>query len=255
MALQTGKTTAVGKRPVRHDGYDKVTGKALYGADTNLPGMLHGRILRSPHPHARIISINTAKAEAHPEVHSVITNVDFPSHKNESVAVIPGPPINLKQQTDNILAGSKVLYKGHPIAAIAATSVHTAEEAMDLIEVEYEILSYVSTAEAAISDDAPLLHDEYKNNIAGHTQLQIGDIEKGFSKATHIVEREFRTSTVHQGYIEPHSATGWWTPNNRVTVWGSSQGHFQIRDKTSLVLGIPYSSIKVIPMEIGGGFG
>ncbi|HIC49804.1 MAG TPA: xanthine dehydrogenase family protein molybdopterin-binding subunit, partial [Dehalococcoidia bacterium] len=255
MASQTSRRTAVGKRPVRHDGYDKVTGKALYGADTNLPGMLHGRILRSPHPHARIISINTVKAEAHPEVHSVITNVDFPSHKNESVAVIPGPPINLKQQTDNILAGSKVLYKGHPIAAIAATSIHTAEEAMDLIEVEYEVLSYVSTAEDAISDDAPLLHEEYKNNIAGHTQLQIGDIEKGFSKATHIVEREFRTSTVHQGYIEPHSATAWWTPNNRVTVWGSSQGHFQIRDRTSLVLGIPYSSIKVIPMEIGGGFG
>ena len=85
--------------------------------------------------------------------------------------------------------------------------------------------------------------------------MQIGDITKGFQNATHVAEREFRTSTVHQGYIEPHSATGWWTPNNRVTVWGSSQGHFQIRDKTSLVLGIPYSSIKVIPMEIGGGFG
>ena len=109
MASQTTRTTAVGKRPVRHDGYDKVTGKALYGADTNLPGRLHGRKLRSPHAHARITSINTVKAEAHPEVHSVITNSDFPPQKNESVAAIPGPAINLKQQTDNILAGSTEL--------------------------------------------------------------------------------------------------------------------------------------------------
>ena len=255
MASQPGSKTAVGKRPIRHDGYDKVTGKALYGADTNLPGMLHGRILRSPHAHARIISIDTTKAESHPDVHSVITNADFPSQKNESVAAVPGPPINLKQQTENVLAGSKVLYKGHPVVAIAATSSHAAEEALDLINVDYEVLSSVSTVEDAISNDAPLLHEEYKNNISSHTQLQIGDITKGFQNATHVAEREFRTSTVHQGYIEPHSATGWWTPNNRVTVWGSYQGHFQIRDKTSLVLGIPYSSIKVIPMEIGGGFG
>ena len=131
--------SAVGKRPVRHDGYDKVTGKALYGADMNLPGMIHGSILRSPHAHARIISIDTSKAEAHPEVHAVISNTDFPQHENKSASIIPGPPLNPKEQTDNILAGEKVLYKGHPIAAVAASSPHMAEEALNLITVDYEI--------------------------------------------------------------------------------------------------------------------
>jgi len=247
--------SAVGKRPVRHDGYDKVTGKALYGADMNLPGMIHGSILRSPHAHARVISIDTSKAEAHPDVHAVISNTDFPQHENKSASIIPGPPLNPKEQTDNILAGEKVLYKGHPIAAVAASSPHMAEEALNLITVDYEILDSVSTVEAALAEGAPLLHKKYENNIASHTQLRLGDVDKGFAGSAHIVEREFRTATVHQGYIEPHSATGWWTANNRVTIWGSSQGHFQIRDRTSVVLGIPYSSIKVVPMEIGGGFG
>ena len=247
--------SSVGDRPVRHDGYDKVTGKALYGADVLLPGLLHGKVLRSPHAHARIKNIDTSKAVAYPDVEAVITAVDFPDQENKSVSLIPGPPINLKQQTDNILASEKVLYRGHAVAAVAASSLHAAEEALELIDVEYEILPHVSTVESATADGAPLLHDEYENNVASHDRLEIGNIEQGFQQADHVVEREFRTSTVHQGYIEPHSATGWWTQNGRITIWGSSQGHFQIRDRTSLVLGVPYSSIKVVPMEIGGGFG
>ena len=247
--------SSVGDRPVRHDGYDKVTGKALYGADVLLPGLLHGKVLRSPYAHAKIKKIDISKAIAHSDVKAVITAADFPEQENKSVSLIPGPPINLKQQTDNILANEKVLYKGHAVAAVAASSMHAAEEALDLIEVEYETLPHVSTVESAIADGAYLLHDEYENNVANHDRLEIGNIEQGFQQADHIIEREFRTSTVHQGYIEPHSATGWWTQDGRITVWGSSQGHFQIRDRTSLVLGVPYSSIKVVPMEIGGGFG
>ena len=247
--------SSVGDRPVRHDGYDKVTGKALYGADVLLPGLLHGKVLRSPHAHAKIKKIDISKAIAHSDVKAVITAADFPEQENKSVSLIPGPPINLKQQTDNILASEKVLYKGHAVAAVAASSMHAAEEALELIEVEYETLPHVSTVESAIADGAYLLHDEYENNVANHDRLEIGDIEQGFQQADHVIEREFRTSTVHQGYIEPHSATGWWTQDGRITVWGSSQGHFQIRDRTSLVLGVPYSSIKVVPMEIGGGFG
>ena len=247
--------SSVGDRPVRHDGYDKVTGKALYGADVLLPGLLHGKVLRSPHAHAKIKKIDISKAIAHSDVKAVITAADFPEQENKSVSLIPGPPINLKQQTDNILANEKVLYKGHAVAAVAASSMHAAEEALDLIEVEYETLPHVSTVESAIADGAYLLHDEYENNVANHDRLEIGNIDQGFQQADHIIEREFRTSTVHQGYIEPHSATGWWTQDGRITVWGSSQGHFQIRDRTSLVLGVPYSSIKVVPMEIGGGFG
>ena len=141
------------------------------------------------------------------------------------------------------------------MAAVAANSAHAAEEALALIKVEYEQLPHASTVEEAISNGAPLLHDQYKNNIASHDVLEIGDVDKGFSQVDLVFEREFRTSTVHQGYIEPHSATGWWTANNKITIWGSSQGHFQIRDRTSLVLGVPVSAIKVVPMEIGGGFG
>ncbi len=249
------KFTSVGSRPVRHDGFDKVTGKALYGADIDLPGLIHGKILRSPHAHAKILSIDTSEAEKLPDVHTVITNHDFPTQEDKAVSKIPGPAINLKQQTSNILASDKVLYKGHAVAAVAANSPHAAEEALALIKVEYEQLSHVSTVEEAISDGAPLLHDQYKNNIASHDVLEIGDVDKGFNQADLVVERKFRTSTVHQGYIEPHSATGWWTANNKITIWGSSQGHFPIRDRTSLVLGVPVSAIKVIPMEIGGGFG
>ena len=249
------KFTSVGSRPIRHDGFDKVTGKALYGADIDLPGLIHGKILRSPHAHAKILSIDTSEAEKLPDVHTVITNHDFPTQEDKAVSKIPGPAINLKQQTSNILASDKVLYKGHAVAAVAATSPHAAEEALALIKVEYEQLSHVSTVEEAISDGAPLLHDQYKNNIASHDVLEIGDVDKGFNQADLVVERKFRTSTVHQGYIEPHSATGWWTANNKITIWGSSQGHFPIRDRTSLVLGVPVSAIKVIPMEIGGGFG
>ena len=251
----TQKFVSVGSRPVRQDGFDKVTGIALYGADVDLPGLIHGKILRSPHAHAKILSIDTSEAEKLADVHAVITNHDFPTQEDKAVSKIPGPAINLQQQTSNILASNKVLYKGHAVAAVAANSAHAAEEALALIKVEYEELSHVSTVEEAISDGAPLLHDQYKNNIASHGVLEIGDVDKGFDQADLVLEREFRTSTVHQGYIEPHSATGWWTANNKITIWGSSQGHFQIRDRTSLVLGVPVSAIKVIPMEIGGGFG
>ena len=249
------KFTSVGSRPIRHDGFDKVTGKALYGADIELPGLIHGKILRSPHAHAKILSIDTSEAEKMADVQAVITNHHFPTQEDTSVSKIPGPAMNLKQQTSNILASDKVLYKGHAVAAVAANSAHAAEEALALIKVAYEQLPHASTVEEAISNGAPLLHDQYKNNIASHDVLEIGDVDKGFSQVDLVFEREFRTSTVHQGYIEPHSATGWWTANNKITIWGSSQGHFQIRDRTSLVLGVPVSAIKVVPMEIGGGFG
>ena len=234
VVLSNTSYKVVGTRPIRHDGADKVTGRAKYGVDVQMTGLLYGQVLRSPHAHARIKNIDTSKAVAHPDVEAVITAVDFPDQENKSVSLIPGPPINLKQKTDNILASEKVLYKGHAVAAVAASSLHAAEEALELIDVEYEILPHVSTVESATADGAPLLHDEYENNVASHDRLEIGNIEQGFQQADHVVEREFRTSTVHQGYIEPHSATGWWTQNGRITIWGSSQGHFQIRDRPSL---------------------
>ena len=251
------KFTAIGKRPIRHDGYDKVTGKALYSADTNLPGLLYSNVFRSPHAHAKIISIDTSKAEAYPGVRAVITNKDFPEQEDIVTSPFPGPPLslNLKEHTDNVMAGDKVLHKGHAVAAVAAISAHVAEEAAKLIEVTYEVFEAVKTVEEAIADNAPQLHTKYTNNVAQYSKLEIGDIEEGFKKADHVIEREFRTATVHQGYIEPPAATAWWTTDNRVTIWGSSQGQFIVRDRTSIVLGVPFSAVKVIPREIGGGFG
>ena len=218
IVLSNKEFNVVGTRPIRHDGYDKVTGKALYGADMNLPGMLYGNVLRSPHAHAVIKSIDTSKAEAYPGVRAVITSADFPTLPNEAQVLTAGLPVNLKFLSNNILAAEKALYRGHPIAALAAASLHAAEEALKLIEVEYEVLPAVTNIDDAMKTGAPRLHDEFEGNVAGHIQLSVGDIDKGFDEADIIVEREFRTKTVHQGYIEPHTATAWWMPDGRITI-------------------------------------
>ena len=244
IVLSNKEYKVVGTRPVRHDGYDKVTGKAKYGADIHLTGMLTGDVLRSPHAHARIVSIDTSRAEAHPEVRAVITSADLPE-----------PDEGGKDLSSKILARGKVLYKGHALAAIAATSLHAAQQALPLIDVEYEVLSPVTDVEEAMKEGAPQLHEEYERNIASYDQSVLGDVEEGFKQADLVVEREFRTKMVHQGYIEPHTATAWWDRNGKITLWCSSQGHFQIGENTAAVVGVPVSSIKVVPMEIGGGFG
>ena len=253
------KYKVIGTRPLRHDGVDKITGKALYGADIQLPGMLYGKVLRSPHAHARIKSIDTSKAEAHPEIKAVATAMDLPTAEPTAMRAVIGVVPN-----ENVLARGKALYKGHAVAALAATSAHVAEEALSLIEVEYEVLPSVTDVEDAMKPDAPILHEHWASedggsskatNIASYQQFKLGDIEKGFEQADLIVEREYRTKTVHQGYIEPQNGTAWWTADGHVTVWCSSQGHFGIRDNTARILGLPASKVKVIPMEIGGGFG
>ncbi len=256
----------VGTRPIRHDGYDKVTGKALYGADISLPGMVFGKVLRSPHPHARIRSIDTSKAEAHPQILAVATAADLAGAEDKMGEVGEEVYISLKYACDNILASDKVLYKGHAVAAVAAANAHVAEEALALIDVDYEVLPAVSNVEDAMAPGAPILHEHMTTasmgddvpvgtNIADHQQFALGDVERGFKQADLVIEREFRTRTVHQGYIEPHNGSAWWSPDGRVTVWCSSQGHFGIRDRIATVLGLPVSAIKVVPMEIGGGFG
>jgi xanthine dehydrogenase molybdenum-binding subunit len=255
----------IGTRPIRQDGTDKVTGRALFGADIHLPGMLYGAVLRSPHAHARIISIDTNRAKAHPGVRGVITAADLPDVENK-VAELGESIINLRYQSWNILAHKKVLYYGHPIAAVSATSPYIAEEALDLIQVTYEVLSPVLDVRAAMYPDAPLLIEdnftdemgkksEKTSNIAGHYQNRHGDVEKGFQSATVIVESEFTTSMVHQGYIEPQNATALYNPDGQLTIWCSTQGSFGVRDQVAEILQIPVSKIRVIPMEIGGGFG
>ena len=261
----------IGTRPIRHDGYEKVTGVAKYGADIQLTGMLHGKVLRSPHAHARIRSIDTSKAEALPGVMAVVTAKDFPII-NDQVIDLAETQGNVRLMAEHVMASHKALYKGHAVAALAATSTHIAENAIELIEVDYEVLEPVLNLHDAMKEDAPLLHDNLtthfkverfargddtgvKSNIAGHIQHKLGDVEKGFKEADVIVEREFHTQTVHQGYIEPHASTATWGLDGRLTIWTCTQGSFAIRSSTAGMLGIPESMVKVIPTEIGGGFG
>ncbi len=260
-----GKYKVIGTRPVRHDGLDKVTGRAVYGADVRIPGLLYGKVLRSPHPHARIISIDTTKAMHLEGVRAVATADDL-VETVDKLSTVGESIVNIRELAKNSLASDKVLYKGHSVAAVAATSPHIAEEALDLIEVVYEPLPAVVDVLAAMKDDAPLLDEQRTtkslgedtgkhSNVASHNRTEAGDIDQGFADADVVVEREYRTATIHQGYIEPHNTTVHWRDDGSVTVWVSTQGSFNIRAQVSAVLKVPVSKVKVIPCEIGGGFG
>ncbi|MGE4609288.1 MAG: xanthine dehydrogenase family protein molybdopterin-binding subunit [Myxococcota bacterium] len=252
----------VGTRPIRHDGIDKVTGRANYGADLSLPGMLHACVLRSSHAHARILNIDASKALSLEGVKAVITSDDLP----ELALTDASGPTNFSNLSRNILARDKVLYHGHAIAAVAATSTRIAQEALALIEVDYEPLPHVLDLRAAMAPDAPILHDHMRtkgidptpdqpSNIASKMELKRGDVEAALANADIVIEREFETATVHQGYIEPHACVAQANEDGQITVWASSQGHFMIRAYTARLLRLDISQIKVVPMEIGGGFG
>jgi CO/xanthine dehydrogenase Mo-binding subunit len=248
----------IGARTIRPDGADKVTGRAQYSADYTMPGMVWGKILRSPHAHARIRSIDTSKAEALPGVKAVVTAKDFepfPIDKPVALGIQ-----DMRWMARNMLAHEKALFHGHPVAAVAAINEEVAAEACKLIAVDYEVLPHAIEIEDAIKPDAPILHDWVKHegkpsNIAGTMVLKTGDIDKGFAEADIVVERTFTTRPVHQGYIEPHACTVSYAADGRVTIWSSSQGQFMVRAMTSLLTGIPQSNIRAIPAEIGGGFG
>ncbi len=255
----------VGKRPIRPDGIDKVTGRAQYGADVYPAGLLHGKILRSPHAHAKIVSIDTSQAEALPGVTAVLTAADFPFAKLGKDELGSGYQ-RLKFATDLIMASDKVLFKGQPVAAVAAVNPHVAEEAARLIKVEYQQLPAVMNVQDGMKEGSELLHDdlhtsylgevsEKPSNVAAHLYFDKGDIEQGFGDADLVVEREFHTEMVHQGYIEPQNSTAFWNADGKLTIWCSTQGSFMIRNSIADVLRCPVSQIKVIPTEIGGGFG
>ena len=255
----------VGTRPVRPDGADKVTGRATYGADFNMPGQLVGRILRSPHAHARIVSIDTSRARALPGVKAVVTAADFPDLAS---AVLEGgeQASNQRDMALNVMARDKALYQGHAVAAVAATSTAIAEEALRRIKVIYEVLPHVIDVEAAASPGAPLLHDHLftegvdpkptkPSNVARRHHNARGDLAEAMRTADVVVEGRYTTQAVHQGYIEPHACVAAWGEDGRCDVWSSSQGQFMVRTYCAKVLGIETSDIRVTPAEIGGGFG
>ena len=265
MAEATAAYKVIGTRPVRPDGADKVTGRAIYGGDMRLTGMLHGKVLRSSHAHARIRSIDTSKAKALPGVKAVVTARDMPKAEDR-MANLGEMSVNVQHLSNNALAYDKVLYRGHAVAAVAATNVHIAEEALKLIEVDYEVLPAAVDVLSAMKDDAPILHENLKSmelgqqtdkvsNIVNHFQHKLGEPETGFAEADVIIEREFDTATVHQGYIEPHNATAMWNEEGHLSVWTSTQGAFVVQRQVAEVLGISVSQVSVTPCEIGGGFG
>src|SRR5947209_7227963 len=248
----------IGQRTIRPDGVDKVTGRAAFAADTTMPGMIWGKVLRSPHPHARIKSIDTSKAEALPGVKAVVTAkdiVDFPIDTSVMLGIQ-----DMRWMCRNVMAREKALFPGHPIAAVAATTEAIAAHACELIEVDYEVLPWSIEIDDALKPDAPILHDFVKfegkpSNIAGKLEVKKGDIVKGFEEADVVIERSFTTRPVHQGYIEPHACLISVAADNKTTIWSSSQGQFMVRAMTAYLTGIPQSDIRAIPAEIGGGFG
>ena len=255
----------VGTRPVRPDGVPKVTGAAKFGADYYLPGMLYGRVLRSPHAHARIRAIDTSRAEALPGVKAVITGADLPDHPFEFV----GPErlaVNFWHVTRNVMAREKALYEGHAVAAVAAISASIANRALALIDVDYEVLPHVIDVEEAMAEDAPLLFEDMitrgvdpapnrPSNVAKRVGFEIGDLAAGFAEADEIIEKHFRTAPIHQAYIEPQACLANWEGGGKAEIWSSSQGHFAVRNLTAKLTGMTIGDIKVNPAEIGGGFG
>ncbi len=248
----------IGTRPVRPDGVEKVTGRANFGSDHALPGMIVGKVVRSPHAHARIRAIDTSAAEAMPGVLAAITAADFPDRSGFS------PP--RKRFNDNLLAGDKALYHGHAVAAVAATSNAVAEAAAAAVRVDYEPLEAVTDARRAMQPDAPVLHQDLfteglaeapktPSNLVKKQTISKGDVTAAFANADEIVERTFVTPMVHQGYIEPHACVASFNEDGQATVWCSTQGHFGVRSMTAMAMGMDVGDIRVVASEIGGGFG
>ena len=260
----------IGTRPIRHDGTDKVTGRAQYGADVRPAGVLYGRVKRSPHAHAVIKRIDASRALALPGVRAVVTRADFPEPPEGAADGEEGPATPLRYLLDRVIAGKKALFRGHAVAAVCATDLHIAEDALDLIDVEYEVLPAVFDVREAALDVAPILHDDLRTrevtpldlprgekptNVASHRQVIKGDTEQGFAAADVVIEREFATARYHQGYIEPQNATAYWNRDGHLTIWSSTQGLFGVRNSLSSLLQLAVSQVTVVAVEIGGGFG
>ena len=261
MALDTPKHPAagrvfkqVGTRPPRPDGIDKVTGRALYGADVTAPGMLTGRILRSPHAHARILSIDTSAASALPGVKAVVTSADFAAQGDKTIADI----------SENVMAQGRARYDGHAVAAVAAISPAVAKAALKLIRVTYEPLPHVTDVDAAMRPGAPVVMagrsletvpPGMSENVTHHCEFGHGDLAAGFAKADLIVTRSFTTEAAHQGYIEPHACLASMTADGKADLWCCTQGQYMVRTLCAALLGIDGSQLRVTASEIGGGFG
>ena len=256
MALDTDTKTFkyIGTRPDRPDGLDKVTGRARFGADFSMPGMLHGAILRSPHAHAKIVKIDATRALALAGVKAVVTRADFPTG-------LTGEDWNIQE---NVMAGEKALYDGHAVAAVAATSQLIARDALKLIEVTYEVLPHVTDVDKAMAEGAPVIREGAADysvpeglhpNIVRYMDTGRGDLDAGFAAADLVLEESYKTEAAHQGYIEPHACVGQLGADGKGELWCCTQGHWFVRQMCTAVLGLEATQLRVTPSEIGGGFG
>ena len=221
----------IGTSPVRSDAYDKVTGRTVFGSDVKVSGAIWGKILRSVHPHARILSIDVSEASKLSGVLAVITADDFPEIGPEPIDMASDfvDPVYARQ---NIMAGPKVMYVGHAVAAVAAIDRETAAKAVCLINVEYEPLEAVLDVDAATSTEAPILiedlvtnhigEEKRHTNTAWHFRYEHGEPEEGFSRSSLIVERKFKSTTIPQGYVEPHNAIAHWDESGHIHIWTST---------------------------------
>jgi len=250
--MKTSKTSInpVGKSVHRIDGKGIVTGQIKYAFDVSMPNMLVGKMIRSPHPHAKILKVDTTRAEALPGVKAVITaqdtfNIKFGS--NEYFF-----PHTVDQMA---IEADKVRYIGDELGAIAAVDEETAIEALKLIDVEYEVLPFVNDAEEAMKPEAPLIH-EAMNNIAVILPVNFGNPDRAFKESHHVREDRFIASAAHPAALEPHVCVGQWeTFSNKVTIWSSSQAPFKCREALAKTLKLDLNDVRVIKMAVGGGFG
>lgn len=242
----------IGSRVKRPDGLDKVTGRARYGADMNAPGQLASLMLRSPHAHAKIVKIDTSKAEKLKGVKAVVTAADLPDLTNGNSG--------LYDTLENCMARDRALYDGHAVAAVAAIDKSTAKKAIKLIKVTYEKLPHVTDVDEALLPDAPVVQPRYAKdgqpgNFISKGEFGHGDIDAGFAEADVIVEKSYKTGQTHQGYIEPHACLASVSPDGTGELWVCTQGHFEYRNVCSQLLGMDVAKLKVTSSEIGGGFG
>ena len=244
----------IGTRPARPDGIDKVTGRAQFGADKAAPGQLHAAILRSPHAHALIKSIDTSAAEKAKGVKGIVTRADFAT----------GLKGEMWNKLENVMAGEKALYDGHAIAAVAATSALAAKDALKLIKVDFEVLDHVTNVDESMKDGAPVIREGAAGpgtpegmhpNVVGFYSSGHGDVDAGFADADLVIEDTFTTEATHQGYIEPHACLAQMGKDGKGEVWCCTQGHFNVAKVCGHLLGTEASQIRVTASEIGGGFG
>jgi CO/xanthine dehydrogenase Mo-binding subunit len=247
---------SIGRSPVRSDAYEKVVGRTVFSVDLKLPGMLHARVLRSPYPHARILSIDVEKARQVPGVAAVVTGEEFPS------------PMGVMVEDQYFLAREKVRFIGDPVAAVAAVDLDRAEEALDLIKVEYDPLPALFDPVEAMKTGAIQIHEDLGHydtapgtfpvagtNICNHFKLRKGDLERGFQESDLILEETYTTQMVQHAHLEPHAAIAQVDLGGRVLIWSNTQSPYFNRNAIARALRLPFNKVRVMVPPIGGGFG